>query len=65
MPIGGYDPEDLDEELEGLMADRDPSNWLTDEELREYEEGRSLVELLDEDDIRELLGSEDGDSTTE
>ncbi|WP_115863878.1 hypothetical protein [Halorussus litoreus] len=63
MPVGGYDPEDLDDELSRLMdADgRDPSNWLTAEELAEWEAGESLVDLLDEDDIRELLAKDDAD----
>lgn len=66
MPVGGYDPEDLDDTLSELMnaKGRDPSNWLTDEEMREWEEGGSLVDLLDEDDIHELLQKEDGDPTS-
>lgn len=66
MPVGGYDPEDLDDALSELMnaKGRDPSNWLTDEELREWEEGGSLVDLLDEDDIHELLRKEDGDAAS-
>ena len=61
MPVGGYDPEDLDDTLEGLMnaTRRDPSNWLTDEELAAWEDGESLVDLLDEDDIHELLQKDD------
>jgi hypothetical protein len=61
MPVGGYDPEDLDEKLSELMeADgRDASNWLTDEEIRQWEDGESLVDLLDEDDIHELLQRDD------
>lgn len=60
MPVGGYDPEDLDDELSELMAaaDRDPSNWLTDEEIAAWEDGESLVDLLDEDEIHELLQQE-------
>lgn len=65
MPVGGYDPEDLDDKLEELMADRDPSNWLTDEEVREYEQGGSLVELLDEDDIHDLLHPEESEPARE
>ncbi|PSQ49857.1 hypothetical protein BRD15_02720 [Halobacteriales archaeon SW_6_65_15] len=66
MPVGGYDPEDLDDTLEELMnaTGRDPSNWLTDEELRQWDEGESLVDLLDEDDIHELL-QKDGDSASD
>ena len=65
MPVSGYDPDDLDEMLAERMGDRDPSNWLTDEELREYEEGASLVDLLDEADIHELLERDDGDATSD
>lgn len=63
MPVGGYDPEDLDDALEERMnaKGRDPSNWLTDEELRQWEEGESLVDLLDEDDIHEIL-QKDGET---
>jgi hypothetical protein len=66
MPVGGYDPEDLDDTLEELMnaTGRDPSNWLTDEELRQWDEGESLVDLLDEDDIHELL-QKDGDPASD
>ncbi|MFC4550569.1 MULTISPECIES: hypothetical protein [Halorussus] len=64
MPVSGYDPDDLDEMLAERMGNRDPSNWLTDEELREYEEGASLLDLLDETDIHELLERNDGDATS-
>ncbi|NHN57610.1 MULTISPECIES: hypothetical protein [Halorussus] len=62
MPVGGYDPEDLDEKLEAAMETEgtEPSNWLTDEERREWDDGENLVDLLDEEDIHDLLG-EDGD----
>ena len=65
--MGGYDPDDLDNTLSELMnaEGRDPSNWLTDEELREWEDGESLVDLLDEDDIRELLQTDHGDATSD
>lgn len=65
MPVGGYDPEDLDDTLSALMDDRDPSNWLTDEEIREWEQGGSLVDLLDEDDIHDLLRKSDAEPATE
>ena len=62
MPVGGYDPEDLDDKLSDLMdaKGRDPSNWLTDDEIRRWNDGESLVDLLDEDDIRDLLRKDDG-----
>jgi len=61
MPVGGYDPDDLDEKLSQLMdaTGRDPTNWLTAEEMAAWENGESLVDLLDEDDIRELLRNDD------
>jgi hypothetical protein len=65
MPVGGYDPEDLDDTLSALMDDRDPSNWLTDEEIREWEQGENLVDLLDEDDIHELLQKSDAEPATD
>jgi hypothetical protein len=60
MPVGGYDPDDLDEKLSDLMdaSGRNPSNWLTAEELAEWENGESLLDLLDEADIHELLQKE-------
>nr|WP_135852037.1 hypothetical protein [Halorussus salinus] len=61
MPVGGYDPDDLDEKLSQLMdaKGREPSNWLTAEELAQWESGESLVDLLDEEDIHELLQKDD------
>jgi hypothetical protein len=61
MPVGGYDPEDLDETLSELIdaKGREPSNWLTAEELARWEDGESLVDLLDEEDIRALLQKDD------
>ncbi|PSP55324.1 hypothetical protein BRC82_06120 [Halobacteriales archaeon QS_1_67_19] len=69
MPVSGYDPEDLDDTLSNLLAERDPSNWLSDEEIREWENGASPVELLDEEDIHDLLrndaaATEEGDSAS-
>ena len=55
MPVPGYDPEDLDNELEATASDDELRARMTDEEFREYENGGSLVELLDEEDIDELL----------
>jgi hypothetical protein len=66
MPVGGYDPEDLDDALEERMTakKRDPSNWLTDDELARWKDGESLLDLLDEDDIHELL-QKDGDPASD
>lgn len=55
MPVPGYDPDDLDDALERMLDERDVSEFLTDDELRQWEDGESLVELLDEGDIDRLL----------
>ncbi|UPV72856.1 hypothetical protein M0R89_09865 [Halorussus limi] len=67
MPVGGYDPEDLDDALERRMEakHRDPSNWLTDEEIAEWEDGGSLVDLLSEEDIHELLRKDEEGASDE
>jgi hypothetical protein len=56
MPVPGYDPNDLDNELENALTDTELRERLTDEEFRRYEEGENLIDLLDEDDIDEVLG---------
>ncbi|WP_435077775.1 hypothetical protein [Halococcus sp. AFM35] len=58
MPVPGYDPEDLDEELEATASDGELRARMTDEEFREYENGAHLIELLDEEDIDDLLHGE-------
>lgn len=55
MPVPGYDPEDLDAELEGLLSEEKIRARLSDEEYHQYENGESLVELLDSDELDELL----------
>lgn len=61
MPVPGYDPDDVDDHLEGLLDDEDLDRYLTAEERRRYEDGESLSDLLDEEDIHRLL---EGDSKT-
>lgn len=61
MPIPGYDPDDLDETLDERLAERDQSEYLTPEEQQRYEDGESLVDLLDTDEILELLNADDSD----
>ena len=62
MPIGGYDPEDLDERLAEIATEEDLDRLLTPEERREYEEGeQGLFDLLSEDDIETLLHREEGE----
>ena len=55
MPVPGYDPSDLDAELESLLAEDEIRDHLTDEEFQQYENGVSLTNLLNEADIEELL----------
>lgn len=55
MPVPGYDPEDLDAELEGLLSDEEIRARLSDGEYHQYENGESLVELFDSDELDELL----------
>jgi hypothetical protein len=58
MPVPGYDPADLDEELEATASEDELRARMTDEEFQRYENGEHLVELLDEADIDELLHGE-------
>jgi hypothetical protein len=55
MPVSGYDPDDIDEDLAGRLEDREIEEFLTDEEVERWESGESLLDLLDEDDIDRLL----------
>ena len=55
MPVPGYDPDDLDAELEEKLSEAEIRERLSHEEYERYEDGESLVELLDEDDRDELL----------
>lgn len=59
MTIPGYDPADLDDALESRLSERDVEAFLTDEERRRYEEGESVVDLLDDEDIRHLLSNDE------
>lgn len=55
MPVSGYDPDDIDDALERMLEDREVEDFLSEDERRQWESGESLVDLLDEDDIRKLL----------
>jgi hypothetical protein len=60
MPVPGYDPDDLDEQLSELATDSDLERMLTDEERRAYENGEEgLFDLLSEADIEEILRRRD------
>lgn len=67
MVIPGYDPDDLEDALETQLDRKGREEYLTEEERRRHERGESLVDLLDEEDIRRLLerGADDqpSDST--
>lgn len=58
MTIPGYDPGDLDDRLEDLLEDEDLDEYLSPAERRRYEDGESLSDLLDKEDIRRLLDHE-------
>ncbi|MFC6725214.1 hypothetical protein ACFQE1_12710 [Halobium palmae] len=58
MPVPGYDPDDVDDKLEELLAERDADEFLTEEERRRYESGERFGDLLDEEEIRRLLDRE-------
>ena len=64
MVIPGYDPDDLEDALETQLNREGKGEYLTEEEQRRFESGESLVDLLDEEDIRRLLESEPGNQTT-
>lgn len=55
MPVPGYDPDDLDAELEGLLSEPEIQEHLTNEEFQRYKGGTSLIDLLSEEDVHELL----------
>lgn len=55
MPVPGYDPDDLDNELAERLTEDEIRERLSDEEFRRYENGESLVELLDSGEIEALV----------
>ncbi|WP_162989716.1 hypothetical protein [Natronorubrum halophilum] len=57
MPIPGYDPEDIDEQLESRLDDGEIERKLTDSELKAYRDGdANLIDFLDGDEIERILG---------
>lgn len=59
MPVPGYDPDDLDEELSERTTEEDLARLLTEAERRAYENGEEgLFDLLSEDDIESILRPE-------
>lgn len=56
MPVPGYDPEDIDEQLEARLNDEEIEDRLTDSELESYRNGdANLIDFLDEDEIEQVL----------
>ena len=56
MPIPGYDPEDIDEQLEARLDDGEIERKLTDSELEAYRDGdANLIDFLDEAEIEGIL----------
>lgn len=56
MPVPGYDPDDVEETLEGALSEEEIESRLDESELDAYRSGEeSLVDLIDEDDIEEVL----------
>ena len=55
MAIPGYDPDDLDGNLQARIDEEDVEQYLTEDELQRLQEGTSLLDLLDEDDIDRLV----------
>jgi hypothetical protein len=54
MPVPGYDPEDLDRLLLDRLDD-DPERVLDAEQLRRYESGEDLVDVLSDEEIRDIV----------
>lgn len=56
MPIGGYDPDDLDDRLAELATEEDLQHLLDAEERRALRNGeQGLFDLLSREDIETLL----------
>jgi len=59
MPVPGYDPEDVDDTLESRLGEEEVRERLSDEEWDAYQrEEASLVDLLDEREIAEIMADE-------
>jgi hypothetical protein len=55
MVIPGYDPDDLDEVLTVMVEREGPENYLDQDERARWEDGESLLDLLQEDDVERLV----------
>lgn len=59
MPVPGYDPEDLDDVLENKLTRQQKREYLSEAEWASYHEGdATLVDLLDEAEIEDLLADD-------
>lgn len=54
MVIPGYDPDDLEQTLRELI-DEHGADMLTDDERRRIEQGESILDVLDNEEIKRLL----------
>jgi hypothetical protein len=60
MVIPGYDPEDVDDTLESRLGEEEVRERLSDEEWDAYQrEEASLVDLLDESEIAEIMADDE------
>jgi hypothetical protein len=65
MTLPGYDPDDLDTELEAALSEGDLNTYLDPDERARYEEGESIVDLLSAEEISEILGLDEAGRSTE
>ncbi|MFC5969949.1 hypothetical protein ACFPYI_01260 [Halomarina salina] len=56
MSIPGYDPADLDRIILARLDEDDLGTVLSPEQLRRYEAGEDLVDVLSEEEIRDVVG---------
>ncbi|SFB67721.1 hypothetical protein SAMN05444422_10171 [Halobiforma haloterrestris] len=60
MPVPGYDPEDIEDALETSLGETHLEEYLSESERETYRQGDAeLVDLLEADEIREIIGDED------
>lgn len=57
MPVPGYDPDDVDDMLESRLGESDIRERLSESEWESYQDGdATLVDLLDDEEIRGMIG---------
>lgn len=61
MPVSGYDPDDLEELLAERLDSHDSGAFLTDGQRRRLDEGESLLDVLDSDEIERLVDGTSGE----